>query len=206
MDFEVSSKRERRGILAGMLLGGARRNGDNFYLLHPARHRAHAELQRQLLERIGGRPIALKTYLTRQGERWLRLQPKQTPLIRVLVQRLYPGGTRTITRPFLRHLTRQGLVLWYLDRGSRAFRYRNGRIRSLEVSLHVGASRAECETIAAYFARTWGWQWGIARGKRGYRLRLGSQAGRQFLAELRPHLPPSLRHKADPARNATVAT
>ena len=189
MDFDVSSKVERRGVLAGMLLGAGRKRGPNFFIQHPARLRAYACFKQALLEDITQKPVCLKEIAAaRRNRHLLYLAPQLVPLVRVMVKRRYRGDRGWVTRPFLDTLTVQGLAIWLMDCGSQRLKKGAGnRIRALEVALDARVSLAENQEIATYLAEVWGFRWGIARsGSRSW-LRLGTREGKRFLQFLAPY-------------------
>jgi len=124
MDYHVSSKVEKRGILAGMLLGVAYKRQHNFYIQQPAHQEDYLLFKQRLLEQITGKPANLYSRYNQKGDRFLRLEPKLIPLTRVLLKKLYPGGgkSKKITREFLELLTLPGIAIWFLDRGSQSFK------------------------------------------------------------------------------------
>lgn len=122
MDYYVSSKVEKRGVLVGMLLGNAYKRQNNFYIQHPAFQEDYVLFKQRLLEQITQKPVSLYSRFTKKGARLLCLEPKLIPLIRVLVKKRFPGGTQKITREFLNLLTLPGIALWFLDKGSKSFK------------------------------------------------------------------------------------
>ncbi len=188
MDFDVSSKVERRGIIAGMLLGSGRKRGPNFCVRHSIRLEAYARFQQALLESITRKPVSLRETLRRKGgRRFLVLTPKLVPLTRVMVERRYRGDSGWVARPFLDYLTRQGLAIWFLDCGSQRVRWGpGGQARAFELALDARVSQAENNRIAEYFREVWGFNWGLARSGERTWLRLGTREGKRFLQFLGP--------------------
>jgi len=206
MDFHVASRVEQRGAIAGLLLGNARRNGDNFFIQHSPARRDYLEVKQRLLADLTRQRASIREVTAPQGP-LLRLQPKATPLIRVLIQRLYQGDRRVIQRSFLDLLTPLGVTLWFLDRGTRTWKKRpDGTIRALELVFKVDASSAEAAAIAAYFRDVWQVSWGLLQSRRGYRLRAGSQVGRAFLDAIAPWVPACMRDRATSSYNTTATT
>ncbi|MEO0947108.1 MAG: DNA endonuclease [Cyanobacteria bacterium J06641_5] len=189
MDFDVSSKVERRGVLAGMLLGAGRKRGPNFFIQHPAHLRDYVCFKQALLEDITQKPVSLREIATaRRGQRLLCLAPKLVPLTRVMVKRRYQGDRAWVTRPFLNTLTVQGLAIWLMDCGSQRLKKGSqNRVRALEVVLDARVSWAENQEIATYFAEVWGFRWGLARSRERSWLRLGTREGKRFLQFLAPY-------------------
>ncbi len=206
MDYNVSSKVEQRGILAGMLLGGSRRNKQNFYLPHQNLPEEYLLFKKQLLERIIRKPVNLQERKNPRGQSFLRLEPKLTPLTRVLVKKLYQGTSPKITRQFLGFLTLPGIAIWFMDKGSKSFKKKNGKIHSLEVAINTNICIAENELIVAYFAEVWGFKWGLSKGRKAYRLRMGTKEGKRFFALLRPYIHSSMFYKIETSYNRTAAT
>ncbi|MCT7987342.1 LAGLIDADG endonuclease [Laspinema olomoucense] len=206
MDLNVTSKVEQRGVLVGMLLGQGKRNQNNFYIPHRATQEKYVLFKKQLLEQITQQPVSIRPRTTKRGEEILRLEPKLIPLTRVLVRKLYCGGIKTVTAKFLNLLTPAGIALWFLDRGSKSFKKRNGKIHALEVYLNTGLSKSENEIIMDYFSEIWGFKWGLSKTSDGYRLRMGTQEGKRFLGFITPYVPDSLRYKVKTSSNVTATT
>ncbi|NJK99850.1 MAG: DNA endonuclease [Spirulinaceae cyanobacterium SM2_1_0] len=207
MDFDVTSRVEQRGVIAGMLLGHARRNGDNFFIQHPPQQRDYVEFKQCLLANLTRQGVKVCEQVTSEGDGWFRLQPKAMPLTRVLIQRLYQGDRRVIQRSFLDLLTPLGVAIWFLDRGTRTWKKRaDGTVRSLEIVFKVNVPLAEAEAIATYFREVWQLRWGLLRGQRGYRLRAGSQVGRAFLTAIAPWVPACMLDRITPSYNGTATT
>ncbi|MBO0348795.1 DNA endonuclease [Phormidium pseudopriestleyi FRX01] len=204
MDFNVASKVEQRGVLVGMLLGQGRRNQNNFYISHRATQENYVLFKKQLLEQITQQPVSIRPRTTKRGEQLLQLEPKLIPLTRVLVKKLYCGGIKTVTAKFLNLLTPAGIALWFLDRGSKSFKKRNGKIHALEVYLNTTLSEWENEIIIDYFSEIWGFKWGLSKTSEGYRLKMGTQEGKRFLAFITPYVPDSLRYKVQTSSNVTA--
>lgn len=201
MDYYVSSKIEQRGILAGMLLGVARKDQNNFFVKHPDCQRDYIDFKARLLEAITSKPVQVRHQRTFKGNDQIVIQPKLIPLIRVMVQRLYRESQKAITPKFLDYLTPQGIAIWYMDKGSKSYKKNNNQIHALEVMLNTQASQPESEDIVNYFAEHWGFKWGLAKSKQGYRLRMGTQEGKRFFEFLRPYIHPSLLYKIQTSYN-----
>ena len=122
MDYYVSSKVEKRGILAGMLLGFAYKRQHNFYIQQPAIAEDYLLFKQRILEEITQKPVNVYNRYNKKGERLICLEPKLIPLIRVLVKKLYPGGEKKITRDFLDLLSLPGIAILFLDKGSKSFK------------------------------------------------------------------------------------
>ncbi|NEO88171.1 MAG: DNA endonuclease [Spirulina sp. SIO3F2] len=206
MDFEVSSKRQQRGILTGLLLGRSFRRQSNFGIEHQNPELEYIAFKRSLLAQVTGRAVALRQWQTRNGHQMIQLLPTQIPLSRVLVQRLYRGNHKVIRTTLLTGLTPPGLALWFMDRGSRHYIHqrKTQTIKGVELYLNTLTPQAESETIAAYFRERWDIHWGLIRYHHRYRLRLGTQASRQFFELIAPYVLPSLKPLLDPSDNRTA--
>ncbi|MDY6782785.1 MAG: DNA endonuclease [Cyanobacteriota bacterium] len=206
MDYNVSSKKEQRGILAGMLLGAAKRKGNNFSVAHRNSQIDYLLFKKALLEEITRKPVCLREQKTLNGDRLLCANPKLIPLSRILVKKLYPGGVKTITRKFLNNLTPQGIAIWFMDKGGKSFKKKDGRIHGLEITLNTHFSKEASEIIVAYFAEVWDIHWGLSRNQGKYRLRLGTRAGKNLLLFLKPYIHSSMLAKIETSYNKTAAT
>ena len=205
--YHVASRAEQRGALAGLLLGHAHRDGDNFFIQHAPARRRYLEVKQRLLTDITRQRVSVCESVTPRGRAVLRLQPRAIPLTRVLMQRLYQGRRRAIQRSFLDWLTPLGMTLWFLDRGTRTWKKRtDGSVRALELTFKVEATLAEAEAIATYFREVWELSWGLRRDRRGYSLRAGSHVGRAFLAAITPWVPACMLNQVTPSYNTTATT
>lgn len=205
MDYHVSSKVEKRGVLVGILLGNAYKRQNNFYIQHPAFQEDYVLFKQRLLEQITQKPVSLYSRFTNKGDRLLCLEPSLIPLIRVLVKKRFPGGNKKITKEFLNLLTLPGIALWFLDKGSKSLK-KNGKIHSLEINLNTQTSQTENELIIAYFSEVWEVKWGLSKGKKSYRLRMGTKAGKKFLELIRPYVPETMLYKIETSSNVTATT
>ncbi|MBE9118674.1 DNA endonuclease [Lusitaniella coriacea LEGE 07157] len=206
MDYNVSSKVEQRGVLAGMLLGVGRKEGYNFFIQHSQTQLDYLLFKKHLLEEITRKPISLQHRETRQGKQLFRIEPKRIPLIRILVQKIYRDCQKSVTRKFLNFLTPQGIGIWFMDKGSKSFKRKGGKIRAIEVFLNTHFSKEENEIIITYFWERWGFRWGLSKTRKGYRLRMGTKAGKDFFTFLRPYVRPSMLHIIQTSYNTTAAT
>ena len=197
MDYYVSSKVEQRGILVGMLLGAGKRDQQNFYLQNLNLPEEYLLFKKQLLEQIIRKPVSLKERKTKNGTPLIRLEPKLIPLTRVLVKRFYQGTKPRITKQFLEFLTLPGIAIWFMDKGSKSFKRKNGKIHSLEVNFNTNICLAENELIVTYFAEVWGFKWGLSKSKNAHRLRMGTKEGKRFFSFLRPYIHPSMLYKVE---------
>ncbi|MEC4892913.1 MAG: DNA endonuclease [Oscillatoria sp. PMC 1050.18] len=206
MDYNVSSKVEQRGVLAGMLLGTGKVRENNFFIQHSENQEDYLIFKQHLLEQITLKPVSISQWKTKKGKVLFRLEPKLIPLTRVLIKKLYPGKTLTITRNFLNLLTPQGIAIWFMDKGSKSFKKKNGEIHALEVTLNTYLSKLENELIVTYFTDLWGFRWGLSKAKESYRLRMGTKEGKKFLDFLRPYIHPSMLYKVQTSYNITATT
>ncbi len=197
MDYYVSSKVEQRGVLAGMLLGVAKKDQNNFFIQHSIAKQDYLIFKKGVLEAITRKPVQMRDREMKRGYSQIQIQPKLIPLIRVMVQRIYHQGQKVITRQFLDYLTPQGIAIWFLDKGSKSFKKKDGKIHALEVTLNTNISKEENELIIAYFSETWGLQWGLQAGKQGYSLRMGTKAGKQLFDFLLPYVPMFMLYKIE---------
>ncbi|MEQ8756841.1 MAG: LAGLIDADG endonuclease [Coleofasciculus sp. G1-WW12-02] len=206
MDYNVSSKVEQRGILAGLLLGDGKRNQKNFFIQTSSKHEEYLLFKKKLLEQITGKPVSIRRWSTRKDYKQIRLEPKLIPLTRVLVKKLYQAGTKTITRKFLNLLTPQGIAIWFMDDGSKSFPKKDGKVHALTLNLNTYLSKPQNEIIVSYFAEVWGFKWGLSKGKGLYRLRMGTKEGKRFLAFIRPYIHESMLYKVQTSLNRTATT
>lgn len=206
MDYNVSSKVEQRGILAGLLLGDGKRNQNNFFIQNSSKYEEYLLFKKKLLEQITGKSVSIRRWSTTKGYEQIRLEPKLIPLTRVLVKRLYQAGTKTITRTFLNVLTPQGIAIWFMDDGSKSFQKKDGKVHALTLSLNTYLSKEQNEIIVAYFAEVWGFKWGLSKAKGLYRLRMGTKEGKRFLAFIRPYIHDSMLYKVQTSLNRTATT
>lgn len=204
MDFHVSSKKEQRGILAGMLLGWGRKNGNNFFIQHSLSQKEYLLFKKALLEGITRKKVSCDRKTLKTGKCVIRIEPKLIPLTRTLIKRLYQEGRQKISRKFLDFLTLQGIAIWFMDKGSKSFKRRGDRITALEIFLNTHTSRVESEIIVNYFAEVWDIRWGLSKVKDTYRLRLGTKAGKQFCSLLQPYIHPSVFYKIATSYNTTA--
>ena len=195
MDYNVSSKVEQRGIIAGMLIGDGAKCKNNFFMQHSTKQEDYVFFKRRLLEQITGKSVNFRKWVTQEGYGQIRIEPKLIPLTRVMTKKLYAGGTKTISRKFLNLLTPQGIVIWFMDDGSKSFKRRNGKVHALEVTLNTYLSQEENEVIVSYFSEVWGFNWGLNKSKNKYRLRMGTQEGKRFFSFVSPFIHESMLYK-----------
>jgi len=206
MDYNVSSKVEQRGVLAGMLLGNAAKKGSNFFIEHSLKHEQYLLFKKELLEQITRKTVSVKSWQRKKVCKSLRLEPKLIPLSRILVKKLYRAGTKTITRKFLNLLTCQGIAVWFMDDGSKSFHKRDGKVHALTISLNTYISKQENEVVVSYFSEVWGFKWGLSKGKGSYRLSMGTKEGKRFLDFIRPYIHESMLYKVKTSLNTMATT
>lgn len=206
MDYNVSSKVEQRGILAGMLLGDSSRRQQNFFIQDTSKQEKYIFFKKELLEQITGKPVNIRKWQTQQGYNRIRIEPKLIPLTRVLIKKLYQAGSKTITRQFLNLLTPQGIAIWFMDDGSKSFKKRQGKVCSVTLYLNTYISKEENESIVAYFQQVWGFKWGLSKDKTNYRLRMGTREGKRFITFISPYIHESMLYKVQTSLNVTATT
>ena len=195
MDYDVSSKLEKRGIICGMLLGGGGRCRNNFYIAHSTKQSEYALFKKELLESITGKQVNTRQRKTNLGYEIIRIEPKLIPLTRVLVKKCYKSGKKTFPVKFLNYLTLQGLAIWFMDDGSKSFKRVGNRIHAVEITLNTYLSKEENEVIISYFKERWEIQWGLNKSKDKYRLRMGTREGHKFFNLIEPYIIDSMRYK-----------
>jgi hypothetical protein len=178
-----------------MLLGDGRRSQNNFFIQHSSEREDYILYKKDVLEQITRKPVQVRRWETKEGFTLIRIEPK-----------LYRGGTKTITRKFLNLLTPQGIAIWFMDRGAKSFKKKNGNVRALEVTLNTYISKEENEIIVSYFSEVWGFKWGLNRSNGSYRLRMGTKEGKRFLASISPFVPESMLYKVQTSLNITATT
>jgi hypothetical protein len=195
MDYNVSSKKEARGVIVGMLLGDGGRSRRNFYIGHSSKQRDYALFKARLLETITRKPVNVREYRTKDGFDTIRVEPRICSLTRVMTKKAYPLGKRKVTKELLELLTPQGIAIWFMDDGSSSFKKRNGKIHAVETTLNTYCSEEENEIIVKYFKDLWGFQWGFNRSKGKIRLRMGTKEARRFFGFLEPYILDSMCYK-----------
>lgn len=206
IDYHVLSKVEQRGVLVGMLLGDGRRRENNFFIQHSAQQEDYLLFKQEILAQITRKPVTIRRSRTKEGHELMRLEPKLIPLTRVLLKKLYKGGTKTITKKFLNLLTPQGIAIWFMDDGSKSFKKKDGKIHALDVTLNTYLSKEENEIVISYFLEKWGFKWGLSKSNDSYRLRMGTKEGKKFLAFIRPYIHESMLYKVQTSLNVTATT
>jgi hypothetical protein len=197
MDYNVSSKVEKRGIICGMLFGDGGRCKNNFYIAHSIKQIQYALFKKELLELVTGKQVNTRQRKNKDGYETIVIEPKLIPLTRVLVKKCYKGGTKTFSPKFLNYLTLQGLAIWFMDDGSKSFKRVGNRIHAVEVTLNTYLSKEENETIISYFKERWGIQWGLNKSKDKYRLRMGTREALNFFKLIEPYIIESMNYKTN---------
>ena len=195
MDYNVSSKIEKRGIICGMLLGDGGKCKNNFFIQHSTKQREYALFKKELLEIITGASVNTRQWRSKQGYEILRVEPKLIPLTRVMVKRCYQNGVKTFSRKFLEYLTLQGLAIWFMDDGSKSFKKVGNKVHAVEVTLNTYLSKEENQIIIDYFKEKWDINWGLNKSKDKYRLRMGTCEARRFFSLIEPFIIDSMRYK-----------
>ena len=83
---------------------------------------------------------------------------------------------------------------------------KNGKIHALEFTLNTDYSQSENEIVITYFSEVWGVNWGLSKGQKYYRLRMGTKAGKEFIALIRPYVPETMLYKVETSSNITATT
>ncbi len=206
MYYNVSSKKQKRAVLCGLLLGDGGRTKNNIYICHSVKQKEYALFKKKLLEEITGKDVNERERTNRKGYSYIRIEPKQIPLTKRLVKLAYPEGKKVITRQFLNYLTIESIALWFMDDGSKSFKKKNGKIHAAEVTLNTYLSKEENEIIIQYFEEVWGIKWGLNKSKGWYRLRMGTKEARKFFAMIEKYVHPSMKYKIDLTFNTTADT
>ncbi len=195
MDYNVSSKIERRGILCGMLLGNGERCINNFFIQHSVKQKEYALFKKGLLEVITDKPVNTRQWKMKQGYECFRIEPRLIPLSRVLVKKCYKNGIKTFSRNFLEYLTLQGLAIWFMDDGSKSFKKVGNKVHAVEVTLNTYLSKEENEVIIEFFRERWEINWGLNKSRDSYRLRMGTREARKFFPLIEPFIINSMKYK-----------
>ena len=195
MDYNVSSKIERRGILCGMLLGYGGRCRNNFFIQHSVKQKEYALFKKGLLEVITDKPVNTRQWKMKQGYECFRIEPRLIPLSRVLVKKCYRNRVKTFSRNFLEYLTLQGLAIWFMDDGSKSFKKVGNKVHAVEITLNTYLSKEENEVIIEFFRERWDINWGLNKSRDSYRLRMGTREARKFFPLIEPFIIDSMKYK-----------
>lgn len=195
MYYNVSSKKERRAILAGLMLGDGGRTKNNFYIGHSMKQKDYALFKSDLLQKITGKEVNIRERTNKLGYSNIRVEPKLIPLTKRLVRELWKNGEKKISRNFLNFLSLESIAIWFMDDGSKSFKKRNGKVHAVEVTLNTYLSKEDNEIIIHYFKEVWGIKWGLNKSKSHYRLRMGTREARKFFKLISPYIIPSMQYK-----------
>lgn len=195
MYYNVSSKKERRAILAGLMLGDGGRTKNNFYIGHSMKQKDYALFKSDLLQKITGKEVNIRERTNKLGYSNIRVEPKLIPLTKRLVRELWKNGEKKISRNFLNYLSLESIAIWFMDDGSKSFKKRNGKVHAVEVTLNTYLSKEDNEIIIHYFKEVWGIKWGLNKSKSHYRLRMGTCEARKFFKLISPYIIPSMQYK-----------
>lgn len=195
MYYNVSSKKERRAILAGLMLGDGGRTKNNFYIGHSMKQKDYALFKSDLLQKITGKEVNIRERTNKLGYSNIRVEPKLIPLTKRLVRELWKNGEKKISRNFLNYLSLESIAIWFMDDGSKSFKKRNGKVHAVEVTLNTYLSKEDNEIIIHYFKEVWGIKWGLNKSKSHYRLRMGTREARKFFKLISPYIIPSMQYK-----------
>lgn len=194
MYYNVSSKKQRRAILAGLLIGDGGRTKNNLYIAHSHKQKPYALFKADLLAQITNKSVNVRDGYAK-GYSYVRVEPRLIPLTKRLVRELYSDGKKKLTRKFLDYLSIESIAIWFMDDGSKSFKKHNGKIHAVEVTLNTYLSKEENEIIILYFKEVWGINWGLNKSKNWYRLRMGTREARKFFVLIGPYIHPSLNYK-----------
>ena len=107
--------------------------------------------------------------------------------------------TKTLTYDVLKHLTPQGIALWYLDDGGLSKGYRDGVLFKNELMLNTGLSKEENQIIIDWFKSEYDIQFSQCKNHNCYRLRCGTKEARRVMDIIYPFCYPvdCLKYKID---------
>lgn len=165
-------------------------------ILHLARQKVYLEYKAKLIHSVlgGKKPkvnlsnnnVYPKVYLSK-SHRWFRY----------LRNWIYINGEKTYQTKILKHLTPEGLAIWYMDKGSLSLKKRDGKIHSRELFLNTHVSKEENQVLIDYFLETWSIKFYQVKNKGSYRLGCGTKEAKKFIEIIKPHIIPSMVYKID---------
>lgn len=198
----VQSKRDRLGILTGMVLGDGHIEEHfghcRLALQHAWGQRDYLLWKRELLTRIFGESPHYAEY---PKAKWpnVRTRTKNSDILKRLHERFYCVGRKTITDAGLNQLTPCGIAIWYLDDGSLAIhRHPDGRPSWREGLLCTNCfTVAEQNLVRAWFKRRHDIEMKLVRMRQYVRLRFNAANANRLFKLIDPYVPTSMRYKLD---------
>jgi hypothetical protein len=167
--FPISklSAKELRSALIGMVLGDSyigftpRGKYPRLSISHSPKQEEYADYCIELLKNIPNIKVNKKLrnkIVKNKSYPIIEIWTNNNKFLNHIYNCLYKKGIKTVTRHQLDRLTPLGLALWYMDDGSRCFRYRNNKTlisnRAIKLCTH-GFSLEENQIIQQYFKEKW---------------------------------------------------
>lgn len=197
------SKREQRGMIAGMILGDGSLQKREMYknpvirINHSIKQRQYLLWKVSLLQALFHYPlessIRYKDITVRGNEyKVCMFNSRVSSKLKTIYRIAYKNGKKVISQELLELLTPLGLALWYMDDGC-------CNIGNRTVSLSTYCTLDEALTCQRYFINTWDIHWKLMKHKSGYSIGRGYQTDdmAKFKKIIEPYIIDSMKYKID---------
>lgn len=209
------------GALLGMIAGDAhinvrnRMTKDKFgvekypYLaaemrvLHGMQQRAYCEFKCALVNKLLGTKATINIVANGPGKAYQAAHfTASNKYFRLLKSWCYPEGKKTFNELWLKHITPEGVALWYMDDGhARCNPRRDGRVTSVSTDIATYCSELEADLISRWF---WDTHRIVMKGrpeKGAWVMTANTENSRMFALLVQPYIIEpmmyKLRHVAD---------
>lgn len=200
-------KKEKKSLLIALVIGdGYIRKDKRVKKPVCSLKMCHSEKQLSLLEYkvsllhslVGGKRPTINRYIHKwpDGQSFVQYRSEKAhSYFRVLHNWMYPDK---YNKNVMKHLTPQGIAIWYMDDGSIAAnnRDKDGSCRTARTHIHTCTTLEKAAELCEYFLNTWGIKFTVFRdGKNTWSIRCFHVEGRKFHELIHPFIIPSMIYK-----------
>lgn len=197
-------KREKIGILIGMLLGDAsitKRYNNKITISHGEKQKEYLLWKLRMLESLGMRGYKVRSQVHNSfGPETVGYIVDVADDVKIpwLYRKMYGSGKKKLTINLLRHLNPYGLAMWYMDDGSR--NHRGGGRRGYDAEYFClntqGFSLEEHELMRSWFKKKYNITTSIQKDKHYHKLYFGGNGQANiFMDMVRPYIHPTMDYK-----------
>jgi hypothetical protein len=199
------------GALLGMIAGDAYVNVRERYqsgkypytssemrVLHGMQQRAYCEFKCALVNKLLNRNSSVTVVANGPGGRYKAAQFSVShPYFKVLKGWTYENGSKTFSEIWIKHLTPEGIALWYMDNGhARANPRKDGRITSVRTDIAICRPITQAELVCRWFWDTHRIEFVPVREKKQYySVRANTENSRLFAKLVGPYMVEPMLYK-----------